>query len=218
MNEVSTSETAWDANVGARVLFKCAIFWWPATQYNMYKIPVKLEGIERRKRSTGLLHIVAGFFLIANAAGYYKQIDYSSLSLVAPVFFVAFASLIYGFFRKRLDPAAKYNHWIRMIQFLTFALLAITMIQTTSNLKLFTLVLWAIMILFLMFTERKIFHDTDLQIKAEGVYVPGYFKSHLMPWHIISAFVLRNDYLTITRTSQKYVQLELLKDMMRKRN
>jgi hypothetical protein len=179
----------------------------------MYKIPVKLEGIERRKRSTGLLHIVAGFFLIANAAGYYKQIAYSSLSVVAPVFIVAFISLVYGFLRKRLDPAARYNYWVRMIQLLTFAVLAITMVQTVSNLKLFTLVLWAVVILFLMFTERKIFHDTDLQIKTEGIYVPGYFKSYYMPWHIISAFVLRKDYLTITRNNQKYVQVELLKDM-----
>ncbi len=179
----------------------------------MYKIRVKLEGIERRKRSTGLLHIVAGFFLIANAGDYYLHTNYSSFLTVIPIYIVAAISLLYGFLRKRIDPLAKYNHWVRMVQFLTFAVLAISMIGMVSGIKLFTIVLWAIVILFLMFTERKIFHDTDLQIKKEGIYVPGYFRSHLMPWHHVEDFVLRADYLTITRTNKKYVQLELLKDL-----
>lgn len=179
----------------------------------MHKIPVKLEGIERRKRSTGLLHIVAGFFLMVSAGNYYLQSTQPTLLTVLPFYLLAIISLVYGFFRKRIDPSARYNHWLRMVQFLTFALLAISLAGNISSIKLFSIILWAIVILFLMFTERKIFHDTDLQLKEEGIYVPGYFNSHLIPWQNVSNFVLRADYLTITRNDQKYVQLELIKDM-----
>ena len=179
----------------------------------MYKIPVKLEGIERRKRSTGLLHIVAGFFLVISAGTYSQQVAYADFLLMLPVYIVAVVSLLYGFFRKKIDPLATYNHWIRMIQFLTFAVLAISLINLVSTVRIASLAIWAIAILFLMFTERKIFHDTDLQIKEEGVFVPGYFKNHIIPWQVMEGFVLRADFLTITRTNKKYVQLELIKDM-----
>ncbi len=179
----------------------------------MHKIPVKLEGIERRKKSTGLLHIVAGFFLIASAGAVQQKTGYADFSIVLPVYVVAVVSLVYGFMRSRWDAAAKYNHWVRMLQFLTFAVLAILWLNTLSTIRIATLALWAVIILLLMFTERKIFHDTALQIKEEGIFVPGYFKSYVIPWAVIEHVILRTDYLTIARTNKKYVQLELLKDL-----
>lgn len=179
----------------------------------MFKISVKLEGIERRKRSTGLLHIVAGFFLVLNTGSYYSNTSNVNLSLMVPVYIVALVSLGYGAFRKKVDPAARYNHWIRVLQFLTFAFLSISLGHLISTLPLASLILWAVVILFLMFTERKMFEDTDLQIKEEGIFVPGYFRSHVIPWQLMEAFVLRPDFLTITRKDQKYVQLELLKGL-----
>jgi hypothetical protein len=176
----------------------------------MYKVPVKIEGIERRKRSTGLLHIIAGFFLVINAITYFKHLKYSDFIFVLPFFIVAVASLVYGFFRKRIDPAAHYNHWIRMLQFLSFAILAITFTSFASGASYFGLFLWAIVTLFLMFTERKVFHDTVMQIKDDGIHIPGYFTSYVIPWSIIMDFILRADYVTISRTNLKYVQLELL--------
>lgn len=179
----------------------------------MYKLPVKLDGIERRKRSTGLLHIVAGLFLIVSAGMYYFETVQQKSPLMILLYGVAIVSLFYGFFRQRLDPAAKYNHWVRLLQFISFTVLAISLVNSVSIIRILSLALWAIVILFLMFTERKIFHDTDLQVKEEGIFVPGYFRNDLIPWSGIEGFVLRPDYLTITRTDKKYVQLELLKDV-----
>jgi hypothetical protein len=176
----------------------------------MYKIPVKIEGIERRKRSTGLLHVIAGFFLISNASTYFKHLNYFDFIFVSPFFIVGAASFVYGFFRRRLDPAAIYNHWLRMLQFLTFAILAVSFMSFASGVVYFGLFLWAVVTLFLMFTERKVFHDTVMQIKEDGIHVPGYFTSHVIPWHIVADFILRTDYVTISRTNLKYVQLELL--------
>ncbi len=176
----------------------------------MYKIAVKIEGIEKRKRSTGLLHVIAGFFLLSNGSSYFKHLNYTDLIFVLPFFIVGVASLVYGLFRKRIDPGAHYNHWVRTLQFLSFAILAIIFTNFASGVTYFGLILWAIVTMFLMFTERKVFHDTVMQIKDDGIHIPGYFTSDVIPWHIVADFILRPDYVTITRTNLKYVQLELL--------
>ncbi len=179
----------------------------------MYKIPVKIEGIERRKRSTGTLHVIAGFFLVMNAHTYFKHLNYQEFLNVLPVYTVSVISFLYGFLRKRIDPAANYNHWVRTLQFLTFTILAISFTNFASGVSYFGLFLWAVVTLFLMFTERKVFHDTVIQIKEDGIHVPGYFTSHVIAWHIVADFILRTDYVTISRTNLKYVQLELLENI-----
>lgn len=176
----------------------------------MLKIPVKIEGIERRKRSTGLLHVVAGFFLIANAGTYNQLHHYEHWLVVIPVYVIALLSLFYGFGRKRIDPLARYNHWLRMLQLGVFAVLGVLMINEGKSLTAASLFLWAGITLLLLFSERKVFHDTALQLKEDGIHVPGYFRDHVLPWSIIEELVLRQDYVTILRKDKKYVQLELL--------
>lgn len=176
----------------------------------MLRIPVKIEGMERRKRSTGLLHVVAGFFLIANAGTYNQEHNYEQLAAVVPVYAIALLSLVYGFMRKRLDPQARYNHWLRLLQFLVFAILGVLLTNTGKSLTAASLFLWAGITLLLLFTERKVFHDTALLLKEDGIHVPGYFRDHVLPWTIIEELVLRQDYVTILRKDKKYVQLELL--------
>jgi len=179
----------------------------------MYKIPVKIEGIERRKKSTGLLHIVAGFFLVANGGTYLRHLNFEKIYLVSPFYLVAIASLVYGFMRKRIDPNAQYNHWLRMAQFLSFTMLALIFQSFTSTAQVVGLFMWSVITLLLMFTERKVFHDTYVFVKSDGIHVPGYLKMHVMPWSILETLIVRPDYLTITRRDQKYVQLELLGDV-----
>jgi hypothetical protein len=182
----------------------------------MYKIPVKIEGIERRKRSTGLLHIVAGFFLIANGGTYLRHINFESIHLVLPFYLVAIASLFYGFMRKKIDPLAKYNHLLRLTQVISFTSLGLIFINFSVTAQILGLFLWAIITLFLMFTERKVFHDTYLQVKEDGIHIPGYLKTHVVPWGVIEGFVVRTDFVTINRRDQKYVQLELVDDISAK--
>lgn len=122
----------------------------------------------------------------------------------------ALASLVYGLFRKKIDPQAKYNHLVRLLQFISFAFLGIAFVPFASKLAVFGLFLWAIVLVFLMFTERKVFHDTFLVLNNEGLFVPGYFSSHRIPWNVISDLVARPDFVTITRTNQHFVQLEVL--------
>lgn len=179
----------------------------------MHKLAVKIEGIERRKSSTGLLHIIAGFFLFMNGVTYLRQMNFEKIGLVLPFFLVATSSLLYGFFRKRFDPGAQLNHWIRLLQFLAFTTLFIVFLGFSQTPQIIGLLLWAIITLFLMFTERKVFHDAYLQVKTDGIHVPGYLRTNVIPWGLIESFIVRTDYVTILRRDQKYVQLEVLHDL-----
>ena len=176
----------------------------------MHKIPVRIEAIEKRKRATAPLHLIAGFFLLGNAASLSSDSRFPLLSLF-PIYLLASGSIVYGLFRKKADPAGKFNHWVRMFQFLSFAMLAIYTVHLFSNVKVASLIIWGIVILFLMFTERKVFHDTDVTIKADGVFVPGYFTGRLIPWHNISDIVLRSDFITVSKSNNKFLQIEVVK-------
>jgi hypothetical protein len=179
----------------------------------MHRIPIKIEGIERRKRSTGLLHIVAGLFLITSISTYFKSLGYHNFLSVLPMYIVAVASLIYGLFRKKIDPKAKYNHWLRVIQFLVFAVLGILMLKAKIDFRNFTLLLWAVICIFLLFTERKVFHDALLTLGEKSVSIPGYFSNRVLPWEVIENLVIRQDYVTIYLPQNKYIQHEVLVEL-----
>lgn len=176
----------------------------------MYSIPIRIEGIEKRKRGTGLLHVAAAFFLIANAGAYYKQLEYQNFLPVLPVYIVALISLVYGLFRKKIDPPAQYNHWVRMLQFLMFSVLAVFMLKTKMDIRTFTLFLWAVICIPLLFTERKVFHDASLSFSNNNITIPGYFSNKVLPWSVIDNVVIRTDFVTIYYPNNKYVQYEVL--------
>ncbi|MBD0332462.1 MAG: hypothetical protein ICV66_07385 [Chitinophagaceae bacterium] len=167
--------------------------------------------MEKRKRSSGVLHVFAAFFLILTTSEYSKSLYYQNLTSVLPFYAASVIFIVYGFFRKQFDRQAKFNHWIRLLQFLSFSLLGLLMSSRVSVVTIVFLFLWSAVTLILMFIERKVFHDTELEIKNEGISVPAYFTHHLIPWHVISDFKLRPDFVTIFRNNQTYVQLELLK-------
>ena len=176
----------------------------------MHRIAIKIDGIERRKRSTGLFHVVAGLFLIANAAEFFKQSAYQNFFTVLPIFFIAVVSVIYGLFRNRLDAKAQFNHWMRMMQFLMFAVLGILMLQSRMDFRNLTLFLWAIICILLLFTERKIFHDAFLLVGKNSITIPGYFSNKIIPWSVIENVVVRQDFVTLYYPENRYIQYEVL--------
>ena len=178
----------------------------------MYQLPVKIEYLEQRKRSIGLLHVVAGFFLIANAGAYYKHLNYETIVPVLPVYFIAALSLIYGFWRKKIDPQSRFNHWLRLLQFFVFLLLGFLFIPF-GGFSVFALFIWAFLALFLLITERRLLNDSGLQLNKEGIRIPGLLKQYLLPWQLIENITIRPDFITIFRTNKKYVQLEVLKNI-----
>lgn len=173
----------------------------------MFKVPVRLESIEKRKRGAGVLHVIAGLFLAIKLNEMLTG-ENNNILLGAVIIIVVIISIVYGFFRKKLDPTTKYNSLIRLLQFIGFISVGIFLVNKNSahSIAYFA---WAAVTLVLLFAERKVFNNTDLKIAAAGIHVPGFFSTHLIPWNVVERLVLRPDYLTIFRTNQKFVQLEL---------
>src|SRR6059058_5776174 len=108
-----------------RVCFlNCAICLWPITRF-MHKLAVKLHDIERRKRTTGILHIAAGFYLLLKTVDYSGLQQYAHFLNVLPFFIMSFLSLLYGVLKKVRDPHARLNRWVRLMQVCAFTVLAI---------------------------------------------------------------------------------------------
>lgn len=179
----------------------------------MLSIAVKLDGIERRKRSTGLLHIAAACFLLAKAVDFIGYHHYKNIISTVPIFLVVLISLVYGFFKKLLDPSAKNNKWVRMLQVCAFTVLAINFVNVGRQWEVILLFTWAIICLFLLFTERKVFHDASMVFKKEGILIPGYFKNHRIFWTNIKEVVARPDFITIFQSNEKFLQYEVLKNI-----
>lgn len=179
----------------------------------MHRLAIKIDGIERRKKSTGLFHVIAGLFLFANAAEYYKQSTYQNFLATLPIFIVAAVSLIYGLFRNKLDSKANFNHWVRMLQFLMFSILAVLMLQSKMSFRNVSLLIWAAICIMLLFTERKIFHDAFLLFGKTSVTIPGYFSNKVMPWSVIENIMVRKDFVTIYYPNNRYMQYEMLSEV-----
>lgn len=179
----------------------------------MHKLAVKLHDIERRKRTTGLLHIAAGFYLLLTSLDYWMvQPDRVFLNTV-PFFIVALLSLLYGVLKKFHDPQAKLNRWVRLMQVCAFTVLAMDFIPVGKTLSVILLFAWAVGCLLLMFTERKVFHDAEMLFNRDGIFIPGYFSNRRLFWTSITDVVIRPDYITIFQSNDTFLQYEVLKKL-----
>jgi hypothetical protein len=179
----------------------------------MYSITVKIEGIESRRRSAAILHIVIGLFMIFHASNYYRMINYKNIEPVAFILLVASVSLFYGFFRSKMDLSAHYNYWLRLVQVISFTSLGFLMIGTGRSSQYVGVFVFALMSILLMFSERKIFHETIIYIEDKGIKIPGYYHDHLIKWEDLSEVVVREDFLTLFSTKQKYLQYQVMQDL-----
>jgi hypothetical protein len=179
----------------------------------MYSITVKIEGIESRRRSAGILHIVTGFFMLFNASNYYRFTDYKNVWPAAFVLLVASISLFYGFFRRKMDLSAHYNYWLRLVQVVSFTVLGFLMIGTGRPSDYIGVFVFALLCIVLMFSERRIFNETTVYFKEEGIKIPGYYRDHLITWEEVAEVVVREDFLTIFNNNQKYLQFQVMQDL-----
>lgn len=179
----------------------------------MYSITVKIEGIESRRRSAGILHVVIGFFMIFNSANYYRFTNYKNIWGVAFILVVASISLFYGFFRKKMDLSARYNYWLRLIQAVSFTVLGFLMTGTGRTSDYIGVFVFALLCVVLMFSEKRIFQETTIYFKEEGIKIPGYYKDYLVKWQEVSEVIVREDFLTIFNTGKKYLQYQVMQDL-----
>lgn len=175
----------------------------------MYSILINIEGIEKRKRSTWLLHIIAGFFLLAKGADYYRFTDFQVFIPLLPVGITAIASLVYGFFRKRLDASATYNTFLRVLQAVVFAELGFLMLKNGTTIDYVTSFLWAGLCIFLLLSEKQLFKNPYIIIDKEGLQIPATYRVHHVPWQSLTNVVVRQDFITIFHKKNKYLQYQV---------
>ena len=179
----------------------------------MYFVTVKIEDIEKRRRSAGLLHIVIGFFLIAKGADYYKYLDYENFLPAFPVFALALISLLYGFFRKKVDLTAKWNYWLRLAQVVCFTALGVVFLKLGKPLDYWGVFIFMALTIVLLFSERRIFFETIIYFDENGIRIPSFYREHLVKWEDVSEVVVREDFLTIFHVRKKYLQFQVMQDL-----
>lgn len=180
----------------------------------MYSITVKIEGMESRRRGAGLFHAIIGFYLLAKSAEYYQRyLQYDSLLPVLPLFALALFSVAYGFFRRRIDPAARFHAFLRLAQVIGLTALGIALSRTGRPLEYLGLLFFAAVTILLLFSERKIFQGTTIELRRDGILVPGSYRDHQLPWLALSEVVVREDFLTIFHKKKKYLQFQVRQDL-----
>ena len=179
----------------------------------MYSVTVKIEEIERRRRSAGLMHVVAGFFLILNCKKYYELGNYEKFLSLLPFLAVAVISLFYGLFRRKIDLLAKYNNWLRLVQAATFIVLGAAILRSGRAIDYIGPFAFAFLCLVLLFTERRVFQQTTIFFDEDGVKIPGYYKDYLVKWQELNEVVVREDFLTLFHVKNKYLQYQVLQDL-----
>lgn len=175
----------------------------------MFDIPIDINGLERRRKSIGLLHIVAGFFLLANAQTVFRVLALSSYVPLLPLFGVALVSLLYGGFRKKWDPAARYNFWLRLLQSVTFLGLAVAVAGAGQTGKSVGLFLWVLISGMLAFTERIALQQQKLAVTNAGLVYPNGYTHKEVPWSAVADVTVRPDILTIHYPDNRFLQFEL---------
>ena len=179
----------------------------------MYSVTIKIDGIESRRRSAGLLHIVIGFFLIIKTVKYIEYLGYKNILPAIPFLLIGAFSLFYGFFRRKIDFTYHYNYWLRLLQLITFTALGTVMIRIAEPIDYIGVFVFAVLSIMLMFSERKIFHETSILMNETGVIIPGYYRDHMVKWEDLTDVTVREDFITLFHIKQKYLQYQVIQDL-----
>jgi hypothetical protein len=173
-----------------------------------YKIPIHFEPFLKQKRAARLLHLLAGFLMIANAWGDFKQ---PSPKLVFVVAQVAGAILVILFALAGTNMFAKRgfaNGVFRLAEAMILFYAASYFLGMNMSMMGMLQVAAGIGLLLLFFTERKIFTDCFVRIEEKGVYTPNNLKDRLIEWKDIDNMLIKNDFVSINTKQNQFIQYE----------
>ena len=180
----------------------------------MYTVAVKIEGMERRRRTTGLLHIIIGFYFILKTLDLLNYTEARSIVPILPFLLIGIVSVAYGFFRRRFDPIATYNARLRFLQGIGFFSFGILLYRIGARqLDYCLMFVWMAICLLLYFSEKKIFAVSLIQFTADGIIIPGSYKQHLVPWHTLESVTVRHDFITLFHQGKRFLQYQVLQDL-----
>ena len=174
-----------------------------------YSIPVYFEPFERQKKAARLIHLLAGFLMIANAWGDFNQPTPDLIFVVVQVA-GAMLCILFAFAGKKVFPDSKNtNQLFRLIEGLLFVYAA-WYFFSKMNLTFMGLlqVLAAIGLLLLFITERKIFSETKVRIDEKGIYTPNNLSDRFIAWNEIENMLIKNDFISINTQKNQFIQYE----------
>ena len=179
----------------------------------MYTIAVKIEGMDRRRRSTSLVHAIVGFFLLIKSFDLYNYLEGRSLVPLLPFLLIGALSLFYAFFRNRFDITAKHNAGLRLLQAVTFFSFGFLMMRLGQSMDYISLFIWGFLTFVLFFSEKRVFKETLIQLTEKGVVIPGSYREYLVEWQTLEDVVVRHDFVTLFHRGKKYLQYQVLQDL-----
>jgi hypothetical protein len=179
----------------------------------MYTVAVRIDGMEKRRRSTSLVHAILGFFLLIKSFDLYNYLDGQSLFALFPFLAVGVVSLFYAFFRNRFDAPARHNAGLRLLQTITFFSFGFLMYRIGRSFDYISLFIWGLLTLLLFFSEKRVFKDTYLSLTEKGIQIPGSYRDYLVEWTTLESVVVRHDFITLFHRGKKYLQYQVLQDL-----
>ena len=179
----------------------------------MYVVAVKIEGMDRRRRSTSLVHAILGFFLLIKSFDLYHYLESRSILPAFPFLLVGAASLFYAFFRAKVDRTAKHNAGLRLLQTVTFFSFAFLMYRIGKSIDYVSLGIWGLLTLVLFFSEKRVFKETMLTFSENGVAIPGTYRDYLVQWTTLENVVVRNDFITLFHRGKKFLQYQVQQNL-----
>lgn len=191
----------------------CATCWLPQILRSMYTVAVKIEGMDRRRRNTRLVHAILGFFLLMKSFDLYQYLQGRSLMPAVPFILAGAVSLAYALFRNRIDPWAKHNAGLRLLQTVTFFSFGFLMLRLGRSIDYISLFVWGFLTLLLFFSEKRVFKETLLTFVEDGVCIPGTYRDYVVAWSSLERVVVRNDFITLFHRGKKYLQYQVLQDL-----
>jgi hypothetical protein len=174
----------------------------------MHNIPVRIERIEKQRRSNGLIHSIAGIYLVVTGITG-LTVSNAGKFLLLPVLLTGVTAAFYPLIRKKISNLQSFNTTLRLAEAICFLSLAVLFFAVKNYWNTFGLSAWGLISLMLYRNEKKLFEETAITLEEKGIRIPGLPSEHLLPWDMIIGFVARPDFTTITRQDNKYVQLEV---------
>ena len=160
-----------------------------------------------------MVHAILGFFLLMKSVDLYHYIQSRSIVPAIPFIAVGVVSLVYAFFRTRIDITAKHNAGLRLFQTVAFFSFGFVMLRLGKSIDYISLFVWGFLTLILFFSEKRIFNETVLTFSENGVLIPGTYRDHLVAWSSLESVVARHDFITLFHRGKKYLQYQVLQDL-----
>lgn len=173
-----------------------------------YRIPIFFEPFQKQKKAARLLHLLAGFLMIANAWGDFQR---STPNLFFVVVQVAAAIMIiaYAFAGKRMVINQGWSNGIfRLLGAAVLLYASWHFVRENDTLRAGLQLFGGLGLLLLFYTERKIFLPCEVIIDEKGVHTPNNLKERLIEWKHIENMVIKNDFVSINTAQNQFIQFE----------